>query len=64
MLNSAQQVANVRGQFRIQCDVPATPGLLFDDLRSSGWTLAMVGAQLRTAGAPAVHPLGLSLAGA
>ena len=64
MLNSAQQVANVRGQFRISGDVPATPGLLFDDLRSSGWTLAMVGAQLRTAGAPAVHPLVLSLAGA
>ena len=40
------------------------PGLLVDDLRYSGWTLATVGAQLRKKGAGPLHPLVLSLAGA
>ena len=64
MANSAQQVANVRGQFRVVTSPPPGPGLLVDDVRYSGWTLAMVGAQLRRAGAGPVHPLVLSLAGA
>jgi ATP-dependent DNA helicase RecQ len=65
MRNSAQQVANVRGQFRVVAPPPAgAPGLLVDDLRLSGWTLATVGAQLRMAGAGPVYPLVLSLAGA
>jgi len=63
MSNSAQQVDNVRGQFRVVAPLDG-PGLLVDDLRLSGWTLAMVGAQLRTTGADRVHPLVLSLAGA
>src|SRR5215207_1108927 len=63
MSNSAQQVDNVRGQFRVVAALEG-PGLLVDDLRLSGWTLAMVGAQLRTTGADRVHPLVLSLAGA
>ena len=42
MANSAQQVANVRGAFRIAGDPPPSPGLLVDDVRFSGWTLAMV----------------------
>ena len=37
-------------------------GLLVDDLRFSGWTLAMVGGQLRQRGCPAVYPLALSTA--
>jgi ATP-dependent DNA helicase RecQ len=64
MENSAQQVANVRGQFRITGPPPGGPGLLVDDLRFSGWTLATVGAQLRMKGAGPLHPLVLSLAGA
>jgi len=64
MQNSAQQVANVRGQFAVAGSPPETPGLLVDDLRYSGWTLATVGAQLRMAGARQVHPLVLTLAGA
>jgi ATP-dependent DNA helicase RecQ len=64
MANSAQQVANVRGQFRVVATPPGDPGLLVDDVRYSGWTMAMVGAQLRGKGAGPIHPLVLSLAGA
>jgi len=64
MANSAQQVANVRGEFRVLDGVPAGPGLLVDDVRYSGWTLATIGAQLRLKGGGPVHPLVLSLAGA
>jgi ATP-dependent DNA helicase RecQ len=64
MENSAQQVANVRGEFSVVAAPPGEPGLLVDDVRYSGWTLAMVGGQLRAKGAGPVHPLVLSLAGA
>ena len=65
MENAAQQVANVRGQFRVVGAPPAgAPGLLVDDVRYSGWTLATVGAQLRQQGAGPIHPLVLALAGA
>ena len=64
MANSAQQVANVRGQFRVATPPPAGAGLLVDDVRYSGWTLATVGAQLRQKGAGPIHPLVLTLAGA
>ena len=62
MANSAQQVANVRGAFAVAADVPPGPCLLVDDVRFSGWTLAMVAGQLRRRGAEAVHPLALSTA--
>ena len=39
---------------------PAGAGVLLDDRRLSGWTLAMVGGQLRRAGAKAVVPLTLA----
>jgi ATP-dependent DNA helicase RecQ len=64
MENSAQQVANVRGQFRVATPPPPKPGLLVDDVRYSGWTLATVGAQLRQKGAGPIHPVVLALAGA
>jgi len=64
MANSAQQVANVRGEFRVLDGIPTGPGLLVDDVRYSGWTLATIGAQLRLKGTGPVHPLVLSLAGA
>jgi ATP-dependent DNA helicase RecQ len=62
MANSAQQVANVRGAFRVTAQPPPGPGLLVDDIRFSGWTLAMTAGQLRRRGAPAVYPLALSTA--
>jgi ATP-dependent DNA helicase RecQ len=64
MENSSQQVANVRGEFRVVGAPPGRPGLIVDDMRYSGWTLATVGAQLRMKGAGPLHPLVLSLAGA
>ena len=62
MANSHQQVANVRGQFAVTAPPPPGAGLLVDDLRFSGWTLAMVAGQLRGKGAEAVYPLALSTA--
>ena len=62
MANSAQQVANVRGAFAVAGDLPPGACLLVDDVRFSGWTLAMVAGQLRRRGAPAVFPLALSTA--
>src|SRR3954451_4540045 len=62
MENSAQQVANVRGAFAVVGDVPAEPCLLVDDIRFSGWTLAMVAGQLRRRGSGPVHPFALSTA--
>jgi ATP-dependent DNA helicase RecQ len=55
-------VANVRGAFRVTADPPAGPGLLVDDIRFSGWTLAMTGGQLRRRGAGPVYPLALATA--
>ena len=60
MANAAQQVANVRGAFRIAATPPAGIGALLDDRRISGWTLAMVGGQLRRAGAERVVPVALA----
>jgi ATP-dependent DNA helicase RecQ len=62
MANSAQQVANVRGAFRVSDSLPDGPCLLVDDLRFSGWTLAMLAGQLRRHGVPAVYPLALATA--
>jgi ATP-dependent DNA helicase RecQ len=59
MANAVQQAANVRGAFRVAATPPAGTGVLLDDRRSSGWTLAMVGGQLRRAGAERVVPLAL-----
>jgi ATP-dependent DNA helicase RecQ len=60
MANAAQQAANVRGAFRIVGVPPPGLGVLLDDRRISGWTLAMVGGQLRRAGADRVVPLALA----
>ncbi len=62
MANSAQQVANVRGQFAVAGELPEGPCLLVDDVRFSGWTQAMLAGQLRRRGAPAVYPLALATA--
>ena len=62
MANSTQQVANVRGEFKVVAAPPAAGALLVDDIRFSGWTLAMVAGQLRRQGAAAVYPFALSTA--
>jgi ATP-dependent DNA helicase RecQ len=62
MANSQQQVANVRGQFAFTGERPEGPCLLVDDIRFSGWTLAMVGGQLRGRGGGPVYPLALATA--
>ena len=59
MANAVQQAANVRGAFAVIATPPPGTGVLLDDRRSSGWTLAMVGGQLRRAGAERVIPLAL-----
>ena len=60
MANTVQQAANVRGAFAVIAAPPPGTGILLDDRRSSGWTLAMVGGQLRRAGAQRVVPLTLA----
>jgi ATP-dependent DNA helicase RecQ len=60
MTNAAQQAANVRGAFRVVAAPPDGTGALLDDRRMSGWTLAMVGGQLRRAGAARVVPVALA----
>ena len=62
MENTPAQVANVRGAFRAAEIVPEGPCLLVDDLRFSGWTLAMLAGQLRQRGCPAVFPFALATA--
>jgi ATP-dependent DNA helicase RecQ len=57
MANAVQQAANVRGAFMVTGPPPGGAGVLLDDRRHSGWTLAMVGGLLRRAGAPRVVPL-------
>ncbi|HEX5195441.1 MAG TPA: RecQ family ATP-dependent DNA helicase [Solirubrobacteraceae bacterium] len=63
MANAVQQAANVRGAFTVTGTPPAGTGILLDDRRISGWTLAMVGGQLRMAGAQRVVPLALATLG-
>ncbi len=60
MANAAQQAANVRGAFRVVAAPPPGTGALLDDRRLSGWTMAMVGGQLRRAGAARVVPVALA----
>jgi ATP-dependent DNA helicase RecQ len=62
MANSAQQVANVRGAFAVAGEAPPGACLLVDDVRFSGWTLAMVAGRLRRRGSGPVHPLALTSA--
>jgi ATP-dependent DNA helicase RecQ len=60
MANAVQQAANVRGAFRVVATPPSGTGILLDDRRISGWTLAMTGGQLRMAGAERVVPIALA----
>jgi ATP-dependent DNA helicase RecQ len=62
MTNSVQQVANVRGAFAVTQAPAPEACLLVDDVRFSGWTLAMVAGQLRRKGSGPVFPLALATA--
>jgi ATP-dependent DNA helicase RecQ len=62
MANAAQQCANVRGAFQVTAVPPPGTGVLLDDRRGSGWTLAMTGGQLRKAGADRIVPIVLGTA--
>jgi ATP-dependent DNA helicase RecQ len=62
MENSAQQVANVWGAFKLSGETPTGPVLLVDDTVDSRWTMTVVGALLLEAGVEAVHPFALAKA--
>jgi ATP-dependent DNA helicase RecQ len=62
MANAPQQVANVRGSFTVTGAVDGGAVLLVDDIRFSGWTLAMLAGQLRQKGAGPVYPFALATA--
>ena len=53
-------VFRLLGAFAVRGDVPPGPVLLVDDTVNSRWTLTVVGAALRDAGAGAVFPLVLA----
>ncbi|WP_189080139.1 RecQ family ATP-dependent DNA helicase [Mangrovihabitans endophyticus] len=67
--NSAQRVRALHDAFSVPPEVGAGlaeldgPVLLVDDLVDSGWTMVLAGRALRRAGAPAVLPLALAVAG-
>jgi len=67
--NSAQRVRALHDAFHLPPDLAAAlsdldgPVLLVDDLVDSGWTMVLAGRALRKAGAPAVLPLALAVAG-
>jgi ATP-dependent DNA helicase RecQ len=61
MQNSARQYSNVAGAFKV-VKIGEGPCLLFDDVYDSGWTMTVIGIQLRRAGCPAVVPFALAVA--
>jgi ATP-dependent DNA helicase RecQ len=67
--NSAQRVRALHGRVAVGPPLAAAvaevggPVLLVDDLVDSGWTMALAVRELRRAGAPAVLPFALALAG-
>lgn len=65
--NSAQRLRAIAGTFEVPADiaraVAGQPVLLVDDYTATGWTLALVARHLRQAGATAVLPLVLGIAG-
>lgn len=62
MENSTHQFSNISGVFEIAGGIPEGAVLLVDDVVDSRWTMTCLGALLRSAGCPAVHPLALALA--
>ena len=60
MQNRHHQCANLDGAFAIRTPLPEGPVLLVDDVVDSGWTFAILSAQLRQAGSGPVYPLALA----
>jgi ATP-dependent DNA helicase RecQ len=58
--NSAQQLRNVWGAFEVTGEFPDGPVLLVDDTVDSRWTLTVIAAALRDAGAGPVVPFALA----
>jgi ATP-dependent DNA helicase RecQ len=58
--NTYHQCANLDGVFEVTGHVPAEPVLLLDDVVDSRWTLNVIAALLRRAGAQAVWPIALA----
>ena len=64
MENSYQQAHNLRDAFEVENHrVRSAPVLLVDDMVDSRWTLTVVAAHLRLAGAGQVFPLALAETG-
>lgn len=60
MQNRFHQCNNLDGAFEIEKEIPITPVLLIDDIVDSGWTLTVISALLRQAGAGPVFPVVLA----
>ena len=60
MGNSSQQFANVADAFAVSGPVPEGPAYLVDDTVDSRWTMTVVAAMLRKAGAGPLFPLALT----
>ncbi|MCC6401945.1 MAG: RecQ family ATP-dependent DNA helicase [Flavobacteriales bacterium] len=60
MQNRHHQCANLDGVFVMDTPLLEGPVLLVDDVADSGWTFAVVAAQLRQAGSGPVHPVALA----
>jgi ATP-dependent DNA helicase RecQ len=61
--NRFHQCANLDGVFEVTPEVRPGPVLLLDDVVDSGWTVTVVAALLRQAGAGPVWPVALAAAG-
>ena len=60
MQNRHHQCTNLDGAFTIVTPLPEGPVLLVDDVVDSGWTFAIIAAQLRQAGSNLVYPVALA----
>ena len=60
MQNKHHQCTNLEGAFAINTPLPEGPVLLVDDAVDSGWTFAIIAAQLRQAGSDLVYPVALA----
>jgi len=60
MQNKHHQCTNLEGAFAITTPLLEGPVLLVDDVVDSGWTFAIISAQLRQAGSDLVHPVALA----
>jgi ATP-dependent DNA helicase RecQ len=60
MQNKHHQCSNLDGAFVINMPLPEGPVLLVDDAVDSGWTFAIIAAQLRQAGSNLVYPVALA----